>query len=75
MGVVVRAAQLIPLLLKFGFRIVRQTGSHVQLRHISDITKRVTVPVHNKDLPIKTLKSILNQAGITMEQFLKSIGR
>jgi predicted RNA binding protein YcfA (HicA-like mRNA interferase family) len=29
--------------------------------------KLVTVPFHNRDLKIKTLKSIMHQAGITPE--------
>ncbi len=32
---------------------------------------RVTVPIHNKTLPTKTLKSILKQADLTEDEFLK----
>ena len=32
---------------------------------------RVTVPVHSKDLPEKTLRAILKQTDITDEEFLK----
>lgn len=31
---------------------------------------RVTVPYHNKDLKPGTLKSIIEQAGLTVEEFL-----
>jgi predicted RNA binding protein YcfA (HicA-like mRNA interferase family) len=31
---------------------------------------RVTIPVHNKDLPQPVLKSILRQAELTVEEFI-----
>jgi len=34
------------------------------LHHENDSTKRVTLPIHNKDLKPRTLSSILKQAGI-----------
>jgi len=44
--------------------IVKQKGSHVQLKH-SKKKGKVTVPVHKgRTLPIGTVKSILKQAGI-----------
>ena len=55
-------------LLKFlkgkGFYVHRQSGSHMILHHENDSTKRVTLPIHNKDLKPRTLSSILKQAGI-----------
>ena len=32
---------------------------------------RLTIPIHNKDLPPKTLKSIIRQAGLTVEEFIE----
>ncbi|KKW20948.1 MAG: hypothetical protein UY75_C0006G0005 [Parcubacteria group bacterium GW2011_GWC2_52_8c] len=48
-----------------------QSGSHIQLRHINNQNLRVTVPFHRKDLTPKTLKTIITQAGMTAEEFLK----
>ena len=50
-----------------GFIIVRQRGSHVFMQRGDAST---TVPLNN---PVKksTLKSILNQAGISLEEFLE----
>jgi predicted RNA binding protein YcfA (HicA-like mRNA interferase family) len=48
-----------------GWEKVAQKGSHVQLKHPSK-PGRVTVPRHNKDLPIGTVKSIEKQAGIKL---------
>jgi len=75
MGIVIKAARLVPILIRLGFRIVRQIGSHLHLEHLVDKTRKVTIPIHNKDLPKKTLKSILKQAGVSMKDFLKILGR
>lgn len=72
---VIRAARLIPVLVRAGFRVVRQAGSHIHLEHILDRSRKVTVPMHNADLPKKTLLSILKQANISFQEFLKMIGR
>lgn len=62
-------------LLKFlrdrGFYIHHQVGSHIVLKTLSDTTKRVTLPMHNKDLKPGTLSSILKQAGINKEELFK----
>ena len=47
-----------------------RSGSHIQLRHLDNSNLRVTIPFHKKDLSPKTLKSIIKQAGITVEDFL-----
>ncbi|MEK7071699.1 MAG: type II toxin-antitoxin system HicA family toxin [Patescibacteria group bacterium] len=48
-----------------------QSGSHIQLRHSDNSDLRVTIPFHKEDLSPKTLKSIIKQAGITVDNFLK----
>lgn len=48
-----------------------RSGSHIQLRQPDYINLRVTIPFHKKDLAPKTLKSILKQANITVEEFMK----
>jgi predicted RNA binding protein YcfA (HicA-like mRNA interferase family) len=75
MGIAITAARLISLLIKQGFYVVRQSGSHVQLRHIAQTSIRITIPRGARDLPVKTLKSILVQARIPWAEFLKLIGR
>lgn len=55
---------------KADFAVVRIRGSHYQL--FNPKTKRhVTVPHHNRDLPRGTVAAILNQAGISRDEFLK----
>jgi len=62
-------------LLKFlegrGFYVSRQSGSHMILRTFANKTKRVTLPVHGKDLKQGTLNSILKQAGIEKKELFK----
>jgi len=51
---------LIKLLTKFGYKVMRQTGSHVRLK--SDIMGRIhfiTIPLH-KPLKLGTLNNILS---------------
>lgn len=61
---------MLQILLRAGFKIVRQVGSHLRLTH--PITKRsVTLAMHAGDLTRKTISAILKQAGISVVQFLK----
>ena len=57
------AKEIIRLLQQNGFVFDRASGSH-QIYMLPDGSKRVIVPLHNKDLPKGTLHSILKQAGI-----------
>ncbi|MEW6068427.1 MAG: type II toxin-antitoxin system HicA family toxin [Nitrospirota bacterium] len=57
------AEKVIKLLLKNGFDLDHQTGSH-RVYYNRTTKKRVTVPYHKKDLPRGTLLSILKQAGL-----------
>ena len=49
-----------------GWFLVRSEGSHHHFRHNSK-KGTVTVPHPKKDLPLKTAKSILKQAGLDEE--------
>ena len=56
-------------LLRLGFERQRQTGSHLILRRAS---RTVVVPQYR---PLKpgTLRSILEQAGVTLEELLQNL--
>ncbi len=57
--------ELVKILLADGWYEVACIGDHHQYKH--PIKKgKVTIPHPNKNLPIKTVKSILKQAGITL---------
>jgi predicted RNA binding protein YcfA (HicA-like mRNA interferase family) len=67
---VVSGKELIKILTKhFGFRVLRQRGSHVTLTN--DISF-ITVPIH-PELDPGTLKAILNDARVGREELLRYV--
>ena len=59
--------ELAVLVDKYGYRITRQTGSHVRLTSISKGTEHhITVPKH-KPLKVGTLSSILTDIAYYLE--------
>ena len=79
----VSSAETIRALERLGFVRVRQRGSHVILKKrilVDDpenpqgaIEVGCVVPVQRKTLAVGTLGSILNQAGISVEDFLNNL--
>ena len=65
---VITPKKLIRALLRGGFIFQHQSGSHRFYIHPNRPTKVVTVPYHNKDLKKATLKSVLRQADLTVEE-------
>jgi len=63
--------EVLRALRKAGFFVHHSSGSHYILKHPDKPHLRVTVPYHNKDLKRKTLSSIVEQAGLTTEQFIE----
>jgi len=64
----VKPAEIIRVLEKTGFYRVRQRGSHLQMKRGNLL---VTIPIHSGDLNPGTLRSILRQAKLEIEEFLK----
>jgi len=62
-----KAREVLAKLLRAGFEIRRQSGSHVVLRHPDG--RQTYVPMHTKGVPEGTLRSIVKQAGLTMDKF------
>jgi len=61
--------EVIAKLKRAGFEEVRQTGSHIFMRHKDG---RLTfVSFHRSDIPIGTMRKILKQANLTEDQFKK----
>ncbi|HLW81276.1 MAG TPA: type II toxin-antitoxin system HicA family toxin [Candidatus Acidoferrales bacterium] len=55
-------------LAKKGFQLDHQTGSHMILRQARPPYRRLTIPNH-KEIAKGTLRAILRQAGLTIEEF------
>lgn len=68
---VISGKEVLKVLAKNGFEIIRQKGSHAHLaKSARGRTLRVTVPVHgNEDLNPFVLRSIMRQAGYSPEEF------
>lgn len=64
---VLRPREVISKLERLGFSVVRQKGSHIQMKNGNLL---VTVPMHSGVIPKGTLKSILRQAKIGIEDIL-----
>jgi predicted RNA binding protein YcfA (HicA-like mRNA interferase family) len=65
-----KSKKVLQALQRAGFFVHHATGSHYILKHGQDPTHRVTVPYHGKDLKRRTLESIIDQAGLTIDEFL-----
>jgi predicted RNA binding protein YcfA (HicA-like mRNA interferase family) len=66
----VTADEVIKALEKVGFGISRQSGSHKIYKNAQG--RRVTIPYHKgKTLHPKVLRNILNDAELSVDEFLK----
>lgn len=69
---VIKSTKLLQILRKLGFYKQHQVGSHIQLKHLDG--RRVTVPFHKgKDIRRGTLKGIISDLNLTVEEFIKII--
>lgn len=60
--------QAIAAFRRLGYEVDRQKGSHVILRHVNPPFRRLTVPNH-RELAKGTLRVLIREAGITVEEF------
>ena len=71
----IKPREALRVLERAGWFIHRTIGSHVHLKHYQK-PGRITVPYHaGFDLPKGTIKRIINQAGLTNEEFLDLLGK
>lgn len=63
---------VIRILNQIGYNEIRQTGSHQHFKKTGNFGI-VTVSYHNKDIKQNTLRSIIRQTGLTIEEFIKLI--
>ena len=65
--------KVLQALKRAGFFVHHTRGSHYYLKHPEKPGLLVTLPYHGKDLKRKTLFSILEQAGLTPEEFVNML--
>jgi predicted RNA binding protein YcfA (HicA-like mRNA interferase family) len=63
-------AAMVRALQKAGFRVVRQSGSHV-IMYKEGLPRPIPVPVHSKELKQNLQNRIIKEAGLTIEEFRK----
>ena len=63
-----KPAEVVRVLKKMSFRLIRQSGSHAVYRHLDG--RWTTVPIHpGKDVAKGTLHKIIKDIRITTEEF------
>jgi len=65
---VVSGSDAVRALARVGYQLDHQTGSHLILRQAFTPHRRLTVPNH-RELAKGTLRAIIREAGLTVEQF------
>jgi predicted RNA binding protein YcfA (HicA-like mRNA interferase family) len=67
---VTKPREVIAALEKAGYGVKRQTGSHVVL-YKPGVNRIITVPFHTSDMPPGTLRTIIRQANLTIDEFVR----
>jgi predicted RNA binding protein YcfA (HicA-like mRNA interferase family) len=67
---VLTADEVVRALERAGFSVHRIKGSHHHLRNPARPRARPVVPIHRGDLPAGTLRAIIRQAELSVEEFL-----
>jgi predicted RNA binding protein YcfA (HicA-like mRNA interferase family) len=67
---VVSGIKIVKALTKIGYETDHQTGSHIILRQKEYPYRRLTIPNH-KEIAKGTLRAIIRQAGLTLEELLE----
>ena len=65
---VLSGKELCKILQKSGYKIDRQTGSHMILRNINPPHRRLSVPNH-KEIAKGTLRKIIRESGLSVDVF------
>lgn len=65
-----RYREIIRIIKKFGFEFYRQAAGSHEIWFNSETRKFTTIPNHSGDMPEGTLRAILKQADISIEEFL-----
>ena len=67
-----KPVEVVKALERAGFVVKRQTGSHV-IMYKAELRRPISIPQHPRDLPKGTVRAIIRQAGLTLEEFLQLI--
>ncbi|MCK5398182.1 MAG: type II toxin-antitoxin system HicA family toxin [Thermoplasmata archaeon] len=65
------AHKIIKALSKVGFELISQKGSHIKLKRKYEGKVKVVIVPNFNEVPAGTLRSIIRQSGLDMDDFLK----
>ncbi len=65
------AHKIIKALSKVGFELISQKGSHIKLKRKYEGKAKVVIVPNFNEVPAGTLRSIIRQSGLDMDDFLK----
>lgn len=68
---VLKPREVLRALERGGFFVHHVSGSHYILKHPHRPALRITLPFHRTDLKRRTLQSIVEQSGVSIEAFLE----
>jgi predicted RNA binding protein YcfA (HicA-like mRNA interferase family) len=68
---VLTPAKVLRALQRAGFYVHHIKGSHYFLKHPDKPELRVTLPFHGTDLKRRTLMSIVDQSGLSLDEFIE----
>ena len=71
---VISGKKLRKVLNQIGYSVDHQTGCHIILRNENPPHRRLTIPNH-KVIAKGTLRAIIRQAGLTLEEFQKLLAK
>lgn len=67
---VISGADAVKAFRRIGYEFDQQEGSHIIIRHHLPPHRRLSIPNH-KELAKGTLRALIRQAGLTVEEFSK----
>lgn len=68
---ILSARKLIKALTAIGFEVVSQKGSHIKMKKNTAIETFTVIIPNYTEIPVGTLRSILRQAGLSPDDFIK----
>jgi predicted RNA binding protein YcfA (HicA-like mRNA interferase family) len=67
---VLKPREVVSAFEKAGWYVHRQRGSHL-IMHKAGSPNMIVIPLHAQDLPKGTLRGILSDAGLSVEEFIE----
>ena len=67
-----RYREIVKRLKRLGFAFDRQAAGRHEIWFTADTGRYTTIPNHPSDMPEGTLRAILKQVGVTVEEFLQT---